>query len=152
MAKRPTPPDPNPEGAMKTELTETTVPVNVGMDKDDMARAETQNRQVGVDDTKEIRDTLHDAAEDMSKTVDIPVTLEGSEQLPAAAQAAKDAQDAPKVSGNTMAAMPGNAPDDGGLHQVTLNGQTYTWRDGEEGSVPAEAVAVYKRMIEANRP
>lgn len=156
MAKRPTPPDPDKEGAQKTEVTEVKVPVNVGMDKDAMAVAETQNRQVGVDDSKEIRETLHEAAEDHSKTVDIPVKLEGSEQLPAAAERAIADKDKPGPSGSTLAAMPGQAGpnddplNDGGLHTVTVNGQTYTWRDGDEKSVPAEAVEVYRRAVEAN--
>jgi hypothetical protein len=145
--------------AMKTEMEETTVPVNVGMGKDEMAKAETQNRQVGVDDSKAIRETLHDAAEDMSTTVDIPVQHEAGTDLPEAAKAAIDAEkdkDDPKLSGSTRAAMPGTPGDDplsdGGVHTVTINGKTYTWKDGEEGSVPAEAVAVYERAKEANTP
>lgn len=146
------------ETAMTTEVTETTVPVNVGMDKDAMAVAETQNRQVGVDDSKAIRSTLHDAAEDTSKTVDIPVTVHDGEPLPAAAQAAIADKDAPGPSGATLAAMPGAGShlddplNDGGMHSVTLNGRTYTWRDGDEKSVPAEAVEVYRRAVEANTP
>jgi hypothetical protein len=142
--------------AMKTEMEETTVPVEVGMDKDAMAVAETQNRQVGVDDSKEIRETLHDAAEDMSKTVDIPVQHPAGTALPEAAKAAiaadKD-KDKPGMSDATRAAMPGAAAaDDDVLREVTLNGRTYTWRKGDEKSVPAEAVEVWDRMVEANRP
>jgi hypothetical protein len=147
--------DEQPE-AMSTEFEETTVPVNVGMDKDAMAAAETQNRQVGIDDSKEVREALHDAAVDHGETVDIPVRHQAGEPLP---EAAKEAiRNEGKVSGNTLAAMPGQRPDaddpmgDGGVHSVTINGKTYTWKDGEEGSVPAEAVEVYKRQVEANTP
>lgn len=145
--------------AMKTEFEETTVPVNVGMDKDAMAKAETQNRQVGVDDSKEIRETLHDAAEDMSKTVDIPVKHEAGQPLPEAAKQAIADKDAPGPSGNTLGALGGGAApnsddplNDGGVHSVTINGVTKTWRDGEESSVPREYVEVYERAKEANTP
>jgi hypothetical protein len=127
------------------------------MDKDAMAVSETQNRQLGVDDSKEIRETLHEAAEDRSETVDIPVKVQDGQELPAAAKQAIADKDKPGPSGSTLAAMPGapNADDplsDGGVHSVTLNGRTYTWRDGDESSVPAEAVEVYKRAKEANTP
>lgn len=151
--KKDTPPE-----AMKSTFHEETVPVNVGMDKDDMAHAETQNRQVGVDDSKEIRETLHDAAKEHGETVDIKVQVKDGEPLPKAAQQAIADKDAPAPSGSTRAAMPGSHDptddplNDGGLHQVSLNGVNYSWRDGEEGSVPAEAVEIYKRAVEANTP
>ena len=155
MAKRPTPPNPEKDEAMRTERTETTVPVNVGMDADAMAVAETQNRQVGVDDSPAIRETLHDAAEQQAKTVDIPVTLDGGEDLPAAAQDAIAAKGAPARSGNTLGAFPGGAPDPYGddvIREATVNGRHYTWRKGQERTVPAEAVEVWERMKEANQP
>jgi hypothetical protein len=148
--------------AMATETVETAVPVNVGMDKDAMARAETQNRQVGVDDSRKIRETLHDAADDMAKTVDLPVEHPAGEPLPAAAKAAIAHQEDDKARAkgtlkpSTRAAMPGMADDDplndDGLHTVTINGRTYSWRDGDEGSVPKEALEVYQRAVEANLP
>lgn len=145
--------DEQPE-AMSTEMEETTVPVQVGMDKDSMAKAETQNRQVGVDDSKEIRETLHDAAEDMSKTVDIPVQHEAGQPLPEAAKQAIADKDKPGPSGNTLAGMggPPAADDDDVLREVSINNRTYTWRKGEEGSVPPEAVDIWERSREANTP
>lgn len=142
--------------AQRTEMDEATVPVNVGMDKDAMARAETQNRQVGVDDSKAVREQLHEAAEDAGRKVDLKVEHPSGEALPEAAKAAIAADDAAKTKPSTRAAMPGTPSDDPlddhGIHQVTINGRTYTWKDGEEGSVPKEAIEVYERAREANTP
>lgn len=150
----PKPKDKDQPEAQRTEYDETAVPVEVGMDKDDMAKAETQNRQVGVDDSREIRDTLHDAAKAHGETVDIPVRHEAGTPLPEAArQAIADKDD--KAKSSTAAGMPGAAPDDDDddiLREVSLNNRTYTWRKGEEGSVPKEAVEVWERSREANLP
>lgn len=132
-----------PEG-MKTEFDQTTVPINVGMDKDAMAKAEIQNRQVGVDDSKDVREQLHDAAVDHGETVDLEVTHPAGASLPKAARDAIADQDADPP------AVPTYDPDDKGVHSVTLDGTTYTWRDGEEKSVPTEAIAVYQRSMDAN--
>jgi hypothetical protein len=133
-----------PQG-MKTEFEETTVPVEVGMDKDAMAKAETQNRQVGIDDSPDIRDTLHDAAADHGETVDLPVRQPVGTPLPEAARKAIADQDKDKD------APPQYDPNDKGVHTVTINDHAYTWRDGEEGSVPKEAVEVYRRMMDATQ-
>jgi hypothetical protein len=130
--------DPLPDPQDKT----TDVPIEVGMDKDAMARAETQNRQVGVDDSREVRETLHDAAKDSSETVDLPVR---GPLHPAARQAIAD-QDA-DADDRTI---PKYDPNDKGVHSVTINDQTYVWRDGEEKSVPKEALEVYARSMQAN--
>jgi hypothetical protein len=135
--------DDAPEG-MKTEFTETTVPINVGMGKDEMAKAETQNRQVGVDDSKEVRDTLHDAAEKSVETVDLPVKHPVGSALPEAARKAIADQDKDEPEALQY------DPNDRGVHSVTLDGKTYTWKDGEESSVPKEAIEVYRRYMESN--
>jgi hypothetical protein len=130
--------DPLPDPQDKT----TDVPIEVGMDKDAMARAETQNRQVGVDDSREVRETLHDAAKDSSETVDLPVR---GPLHPAAQQAIAD-QDA-DADDRTI---PKYDPNDKGVHSVTVNDINYTWRDGEEKTVPKEALEVYARSMQAN--
>jgi hypothetical protein len=148
--RRPVPPSPDDQPARRRP-DENTVDVTVGADKDAQAIAETQNRQVGVDDTKENREKLHEAVIDQGKTVeiDVPHDNRAGQTVPERLADDKDA-----LSPSTRSAMPGYSADDPDdeVRSVTINGQNYTWRKGEEKSVPQEAVEVYERSREANTP
>ena len=53
---------------------------------------------------------------------------------------------------STIAAMPGELreTDKHETHTVNLNGVAYSWQDGHEDGVPEEALAVWRRAVEAN--
>lgn len=175
-------PDPKPETspreaaaaspqAGRTEMEELTVPVQVGADLGQLARAATANRTVGIDDDPENAAKLVEAVEDMAKTVELTVNQQAGKPLPLAARAAiarekRRAQGASATSRDRAARTgPRSASDvelgrpspsdpmgDLGLHTVTINDRQYSWTDDDEGSVPAEAREIHEASVAANSP
>lgn len=162
-------PDPKPEPqtepqAGRTEMEEQTVPVQIGADVGQLARAATANRSVGIDDDPENAAKMVEAVEDASTTVNLTVNQPAGKPLPVPARAAIAREKrrgegassrSARTAGTDAELHRPSAADrvrdpmgDLGVHTVTINDRAYTWAEGDD--VPAEAQAVYDQSVAAN--
>ena len=160
--------DPEPQ-AGRTEMEEQTVPVQIGADIGQLARAATANRTVGIDDDPENAARMVEAVEDASTTVNLTVNQPAGKPLPVPARAAiarekrrgDAAQPSERFGASSRSARTAGTDvelhrptaladpmGDLGVHTVTINDRAYTWAEGDDA--PAEAQAVYDQSVAAN--